>query len=857
MTGFFRRLRARIRYRNFDAALRQELDVHREMAEDDLRAEGTAPEDARRAAARRLGNTLAAREDARRVWIAPWLESVWQDLRYGVRSLRRSPGFTATALLTLVLGIGVNTTLFSVVNALLLTPWAMPDAHQLVRIYHRMASSSGENLVGISAPELVFLQRHATSVDVTATRSIGGPLTVGGATRSVRGRLVSGNYFDVLQAPMFTGRGLRPDDDQPGRAPVVVIGYDLWTSLFASDPGVVGRTIAVRDVPMTVVGVAGPGLRESPLSDLPEWWVPLSAMPYLFPDEPFAREFTSNAAHCCVDLIGPLRLGLGRARAEAELSQLDRRFRPDEQAEELGMRVTGTETAHDPEAAGMLPVFGLFLAAALLVLLLTCANVGNLQLARAAARRSEVTVRLALGAARRRVVRQLVTEGLVLAAGAVSLCLIVSPLVARVLMTRVEGSLARALDFSIDIRLLMVAGVLTCVACLLTSLAPALRGTRRLVVGRTSDRATLHMRSTLLAAQVAISVVLLTAAALLDQGLAQAASQDLGFRIDTVMALRVDRQAKTSDGDRAILRGVMSAIGNRAVAAAAAVPLGDESFFTDVRRAGEPYEAARQTRYHSVSSNYFQVLGIPLRAGRTFRDMNPNEVVLNETLARMLWPDGGAVGGHLAGPQGSIGREVVGIVADAHIDDLATVGPVIFQAPETLAYLLFNRGETAADEVRAIVTAVDPAATTRVQAVGDNVASSLEAATLGARIAGGFGLLALAIAAIGIAGVFSFVVTERTREIGIRLALGASRRRVRSLLFRRSSRPTAIGAVIGLSLVALAGPVLRGFLYGLSPTSPVVYLAVVLVVAVTGWAATLLPMRRALRVDPAVTLRHE
>jgi predicted permease len=792
---------------------------------------------------------------ARRVWIAPWLESVWQDLRYGARSLRRSPGFAITALLTLTLGVGVNTTLFSFVNALLLQPWPAADAHQLVRVYHRTAGSSARRLVGVSAPELALLQQ-ATSADVAGTRPGGGPLTYRGVTRSPRGRLVSGNYFDVLKVPMVLGRGLHRDDDQPGRAPVIVLGYDLWTSLFLSDVEVVGQTISFHDVPMTVVGVAGQGVRESPLDDLPAFWIPLAAMPQVFPDEPFAREFLSNAAHCCVDLVARLGPGMSRAPAEAELSVLDRRFRSGEQ-DGLGMHVTGTETAYDPKAGQMMPVFGLLFAAALLVLLLTCANIGNLQLARAAARRSEVTVRLALGAARRRVVRQFLTEGLVLAIAAVALCLIVSPMVARAVMTRLEAPLARALDFSIDVRVLLFAAALTLVTCLVTSLAPALRGTRHLVAGRASDRPTLRIRSMFLAAQVAISVVLLTAAALLHRGLEQAATQDVGFRIETLMALKVDRVSQSPDADRAVLGAVMSAIENRPVAVAAALPLGDFSFHTGVRRAGEPSEADRPVRYQPVSSNYFDVLGIPLRSGRTFRDGDSNEVVLNETLARMLWPDGQAVGGHVAGSAGTIGRQVVGVVADAHIDGLGAVGPVVFQPAETLSNLLFNKGETTAEELQAIVTGVDPAATTTLRAVGDNVASSLEAATFGARIAGGLGLLALAIAAIGIAGVFSFVVTERTREIGIRLALGASRRRVRTLLLQRASRPAIIGAVIGLALAALGGPVLQGFLYGLSPTNGMVYVAVVFIVALTTWAATILPMRRALRVDPAVALRYE
>lgn len=852
-----RRLRARVRYRRFDADLQQELDVHRAMAEDNLRARGTEPGDVGHLAARQLGNTLAARQAARGVWIAPWLESVWQDVRYGARGLVRSRGFTATALLTLMLGIGVNTTLFALVNAVLLRPWPLPDAHRLVRIYHRAALPAGEQLVGVSGPELVFLQQLATSVDVAGTRQIGGPLVVGDATRPVNGRLVSGNYFDVLAAPLASGRGLTPADDRVGSAPVAVISHQLWTSLFASDPSVVGRTIRFRDLPMTVVGVAGPSLRQSPLEGLPELWVPLAAMPSLFPGESFAREFLTNPAHCCVDVVGRLRPGLNQARAEAELTVLDRRFRSAEPRDSAGMKLTSTATIDDPKAARVVPAVGLMSAAVGLVLLLTCANVGNLQLARAAARRREVTVRLALGAARGRVVRQMLTEGLVLSAVAVALCLYASPLAARLVMTRFEAKLAQLLDFSIDARVLSFAVCITLATCLITSLAPALRSTRHLVAGRTSDRRTLRTRSIFLAAQIAISVVLLIAAALLDRGLAQAASQDLGFRIDGLAALELTRRSADAETDRVVLRGLTSAMKDMPVAVAASVPLDEMSFHTGVRRAGDPAESDQPTRFQPVSANYFDVLDIPLKAGRTFREGDPNEVVVNETLARVLWPDGGAVGSYLAGPDDAVGRQVVGIASDAHIDGMGAVGPTLFQSVEKPTFLLFDRSTVSPDALRAIVGAVDSSATTTLQAVGDNVAASLESATLGARIAGGFGVLALGVAAIGIAGVFSFVVTERTREIGIHLALGASRRRLRALLLAHHSRPLVGGLVAGLLVAMMAGPVLRGFLYGLSPTSPSVFGGVALLVVVTAWVATLMPLRRALNVDPASTLRHE
>ena len=852
MLRLFRRLRARIRYRHFDADLRRELDVHRAMAEDTWRAGGASEEQVRHLASRQMGHVTLAREDARGVWIAPWLESVWQDARYGVRALRRSPGFTLTALATLVLGIGVNATLFALVNALLFQPWPAPDPDRLVLGYHRM----NDRLVGVSGPQLTLLREQAASVDIAGTRPVGGTLARRDGSRSVDGRLVSGNYFSVLGVPMAVGRGLRPDDDQPGRPPVVVLAHEVWTAFFAADPKVVGQTITFRDLPVIVVGVAAPGVRESPLAGVPSLWVPLSTMPALYPEEPFAREFLSSPAHCCVDLVGRLRPGFSRAAAEAELSTLDRRFRPDEPGGR-GMRLTGTETAYVPEAAKAMPVFGLLFAAALLVLLLTCANVGNLQLARAAARRREITIRLALGAARRRIVRQLLTEGLLLSAAAASLSLVASSLVARAVMVRVEASLARILDFSIDGRALLFAGTLTVVACAVSSLAPALRGSRQLVAGRTSDRPSVRLRSTFLAAQVAICILLLTAAALLGRGLAQAASQDVGFRLDTLMALKVDRRVQSSEGERAFLQGVMAALAGKPVTAAAVLPLGNASFHTTVRRAGEPVEADRQVRFHPVSFRYFDVLGIPFRSGRTFGETASDEVVVNDTLARLVWPAGGAVGGQLAGADGTPGRRVVGIVADAHISGLGEVGPMLFQPADGVPYLLFNEGEVAADELRAVVRGVDPGATTTLQPLGDNVGSSLASSALGARIAGGVGLFALAIAAVGITGVFSFAVTERRREIGIRLALGASRGSVRALLLRRMSGAIVAGLSVGLALAIVAGQALRSFLYGLSPSDPWSYVIVVAAVVATAWTATVVPMRRAVSVDPTITLRHE
>jgi predicted permease len=536
---------------------------------------------------------------------------------------------------------------------------------------------------------------------------------------------------------------------------VAVIGHDVWSTFFAADAAIVGRTIRFRDRPVTVVGGAGPGVQESPVAGVPELWLPLSAMAELYANEAFAQDFRASPARCCVDLVGRLHSGASRARAEAELSLLDRRFRSDSTRDILSMRVTGTEMAYEPEAAPVLPAFALALAAAALVWLLTCANVGNLQLARAAARHREMTIRLALGAARHRVVRQLLTEGLLLSVAATIPCLAVSSFAARAAAVRLDSSLASALDFSIGARVLLFATMLATAACLVTSLALALRGTRQLVAGRTADPSGVRLRSTFLAVQVSISIVLLSAAALLSRGIMLAAHQDVGFKLQTLMGLRVDGETQGRDRDPAALRNALAAIGNRHVAGAAAVPLDDDAMRTEVRRAGEPSEANRRARYHPVSSNYFEVVGIPLRSGRFFAEAATNEVVLNETLARMLWPDGAAVGGYLAGPRGTVGDQVVGVVADAHIEELAAIGPMIFRPAKRWNYLLFHRGVVAPDALRAVVLSADPRATTTLLAVRDNVASPLEFASLAARVTGIVGLLALAIAGVGIVGVCS------------------------------------------------------------------------------------------------------
>lgn len=873
MPGWFRRLRARIRYRHFEHDLVEELALHRAMKEDALRSEGVGGEEARWRATRELGNVTMMRENARAVWIAPWLESVWQDVRYAVRNLRKHPGFTLAATATLVLGIGLNASLFTVFNALTLRPWPVADAGSVVRVLAQSRATQGRS-DGISIAEYRFLQQHAVSfAGLVAIERAGAPVGEAGSTQVdyLQTCFVTANFFDVLGVAMEAGRGFAPDEGVFG-APrwVVVISDRLWRGRFAAAPDVIGRRVIINQQPFTIVGVASRRFTGPDPVRRYDLLVPLPALPLVRPNAIAADGF-DNPEECCAEVVGRLAPDISREKARAEVEALSRRFRGAWKLRAIGVLLTGTAMLGQPATVERMPVFVLMFAAVFLVLLLACANVGNLQLARAAGRHREIAIRLAIGAGRWRLVRQLLTESLLLCTLAGAAAVGVAYVLPGILIRWSEPAGAPrewSEGITPDLTVLAFTLALSALAAVLSGLAPALRATRAGArVGAAEWRhigpGRVRLRSILLATQIAASTVLLVSAGLLTRGVVNAMSSDLGFALNDVLVVQVT--PVPGSGDASTTSGwfppVIAALNGAGLGPAAVVdiePLRDMRLSTDVRLPGERASDARSVRMVPATPDYFAVLRIPLVAGRSFDPrFSAREVVVNQTLARLLWPGQQAVGKTLiAGGKVT----VVGVARDAHVTGFEAIPPILHRPPAVASVpliLVRHTGTNTEARVRAVLSVIDSRIGVAVKPLSNNLSVSLRNSISGATIAWAIGLLGLALAIVGVFGVFAYVVEERKREIGIRIALGARGAQVVRLILAQTRVATLGGLTVGFVLSLGAGQLLRAHLFGASPLDPLAYGGILAVLLVAAIVATYIPARRASRVDPALTLRCE
>ena len=869
MVRFFRRLRARVRYGHRGDDLAREIEAHRAMAQAALESSGLSLAKAKEQSMRQMGNIPLARERARDVWRPPRLESVWQDVRYAGRTLRRSPAFTAMAAAALVVAIGLNTSLFTVFNAVALKPWPIPHPDRAIVVF---SESAGGRATGVSPVEYRLLRDQARTVRLVAIF----PLRVqfGGDSEDANSpaRLVSANYFDVLGVGLRLGRGFLPDEDQAGAPrPVVVLGDAAWRQRFGADTGVIGRQVLLNGVPFTVVGVAVPDATDSPLeSRRPLAWMPLAVSPLLNPNQPFARDLLTSPGHCCVQVAGRLVAGASRTTAAAELTTLDQQFRVGQhQTDPSRVLVADTTLSTQPDAGRVMPIFARLFGGVLLLLLLACANVGNLQLARAMSRRREISIRVSLGASRLRVVRQLLTEGAVLAVGAGALSIYVAYVLPPFLLAQLPGGEdAVSLRLGPDLRVLLFTATISLLACGLFSLAPALRGTcvtAEAVRGGRPEAVTgpVRLRTALLAIQVAISTVLLVAAGLLVRGVLHASTFDVRYQTKEVVAasLQLPRGAYSPQATHALLMNLQQALASAdvgPVGTTTIVPLAHSTTSEGgIRLASEPVSAGRTVDLQTVSPAYFDVLDLPVVSGRAFTAADGGDaLVVNETLARTLWPGGVAVGRTFVA--GDNTGQVVGVVKDAYLTSLDRVPPTIFQQDRAESPQLVLRDRPGARQrVRAIMAGLDRRAIVTFHLLSDNLREYLRASIVGAAMAASLGLAGLGLAAIGVFGVFSYIVSERSREIGIRLAIGARARDVVRLVLGRTSGALGAGLVAGVGLSLVASPILRSVLYGVSPRDPLALVAGAAMLTAAALVATVVPVRRALRVDPAVTLRQD
>ena len=870
MGTFLRRLRYWLRSRAHDAVLDEELEFHRALKQRELEAGGLGGREAQFAARREMGNLTRAREDARAEWIWPWLDSVRQDVRFAVRSLLRQPGYTLLSVVVLGVAIGLNTSLFTVFAGMALRPMAgLTDADRVVTVFR--VDREGSRPFGVSYPEFRYLAGESTTLSgLAATRTSSAVLDAGGGAESTAIEAVSGNYFTVLGVQMAHGRGFLREEDRAG-APrqVAVLSDSLWQTRFAADPAVVGSAVRLNDATYTVVGIAAPEFTGTDASIA--LWVPIASLPVLRPDT--AERDLLTTVNGRVDAVGRLAPGASRSQAQAELQVLSDRFRAGMSQPASRIVLDGTQFTRGGRASRTaLAVIGLLFVALVLVLLLACANVGNLVLARAAARSGEIGVRLALGAGRRRIVRQLLTEGFVLALLAGAAGVAAATWVPEFALSRLAEQTV-PFDIALDVNVLLFAFVLAGIACVTFALAPALHATRLGAMAShrsaTTTRSGVRIRSVLLGVQVAITVILLTSAGLLLRGVNQAGAVDPGFTVDGLGIATIDLSAAAYDDQRAraFLDDLTSGLREAGVESFGFMmtePLAGRFALSGFRKPGEAAGQARGIDFMSVSPGLLPALGIPMIAGRGFEaaDVQREGVaIVNEAAVRRHWP-----GEDVVGQTVLVGRDttlrVIGVVRDAHINTLDTVEPLLFlpltrTRADDFPRLVFDAADPSATAtVAAMVARAEGRARVAIRPLAERLDEVLAGLALAPLAASTLGLFGLGLATVGMFGVFGYVVQQRTREIGIRIALGARPAGIVRVVLAGTARPVLAGLAAGVLAALGASQLLRSELYGVSPLDPATYAAVALLLAAAATAASYVPARRAARLDPTQALRE-
>jgi len=827
-----------------------------------------------------------------------------KDIRYAIRGLAKRPGFTLVAVLTLALGIGANTAIFSAINATLMRTPPVSDPHRLVYVFNGPSGSV------FSYPDYAAVRDQNNVFDgLVAWGGISASLNSDNQTDLVTGAIVSGNFFDVLGLRAQRGRLITTDDDRtPGAHPVAVISPGLWQKRFAGDPNVVGKQLLLNGNVFTVIGVLPAGFDGLQMGITRDLYVPLMMQATMRPPRAgYSGEMNPDLLQArgnrWLFSVGRLKPGVTAAQAQSSLAVIAKQL---EEAYPInrnrGISVSALRESDDPSTRQQLSsVARLLMGVVGIVLLIACANVANLLLARSSSRTKEIAVRLAIGATRGRIVRQLLTEGILLATvgGAAGLLLAWWTTRSIAAAPPPTGALPINPQFSIDSRVLLFTLGLSLLAGIVFGLAPALRASRPALIPALKDDAaaffertrTFSLRNLLVVTQVALSVALLIAAGLFLRSLQQAQTIDPGFDSEKIVTLPLNinllrytkaqgRQFYGQVTERVeAIPGVESASVARIAAVSGNTSLrsllieGRPGSDNQFRSEGSGPASGDNA---SVSANvmgprYFQTMGIALLQGRDFNaqdtEDHPRVVIVNEAFVRRHFPNEDAIGKRLSfnGPEGPW-REIVGVVRTSKYFSLG-------EAPTAVAYLpLLQNHETGMTlHVR---TSVDPttiagAIRNEVQSLEKNlplgnpermserVANSLYAPRMGAILLAVFGALALLLASIGLYGVMSFSVSRRTRELGIRVALGASPGDVFRLVLRQGMTLVIAGVVIGLIGAAIATRLLASFLYGVSTTDALTFTAVPVLLTLTALLACYLPARRATKVEPLVALRYE
>ena len=878
----WRRLLFPFRWRQFDRDLEEEMRFHL-----DMKAREAGP-----AAARKVfGNVARFQEQSREAWGWTAVEQLFQDLRYALRTMRGSPGFTAVVVLTLALGIGVNTAIFSFVDRLLLRPLPFPQSDRLATLYSRLPRSSSAYST-LSYPAYVYYRDHnGVLAGLAAYDDIQVNMRFGDDTETVPGEIVSANYFSVLGVAPLLGRTFLTEEDAvPGGNPVVMLAAELWRRRFGGDPAVVGRQVKINGVSFTVVGIVPPGFTGLQLDRTaqPILWVPTMMYPVAVPFGS-ERDLQHYWGDDWLSATGRLKPGVTFAQAEADYAQLTERLKPIWRAEILDLDKDRLSALLIPANESRFPLasrktvttyLAMLMAVVALVLLIACSNVASLMLARAVKRQKEIGMRLALGAGRARLARQLLTEGLLLSFAGGAAGLAVALLTARFLAGFQPFGLQLLLATAIDSRVLAFAFGLSVLTGVVFGLIP-LRQVSGIELahalkaeGRRHGPRSFGARNLLVVAQVALSLVLLAGAGLFVRTLRNAQAADITRNPENVLLLKLDLAGRKYDAARgqrfydALLDRLHALPGVRSAAYVYVVPFGGWRGGTNI----VPHSGDKpvQVDFNAVSAEYFQTVGIPLVRGRAFdaRDQEgaAGVAMVNEQLARRFWPGEDPIGKQIQLEQPKRLAEIVGVVRDGRFRGYRVEVNPCFYAPLAQYYssamnlevrTAVNPGRLVA-AVRHEIRSLDrDLIVPEVQTLRSFRDAGLGQERLSAALLSGLGILAALIAAIGIYGVLAFAVAQRTREIGIRMALGAASGQVmRSVL---ADALALIGAGVAIGLVAALALVrfISSLLYGVSSTDPAVYAGTAAILIAVGALASYLPARRASRVDPVVALRCE
>jgi putative ABC transport system permease protein len=821
----------------------------------------------------------------------PWLETLWQDIRYGVRQLLKNPAFTAVAVLTLALGIGANTAIFSVVNAVLLRPLSFPESDRLLWISEGNAKAGN---FPISFPNFIDWQAQQTVFEQIGVYNWGSYNLVGsGDPRNLFAAQMTASAFAALRVQPALGRVFSQDEDKPGAPPVIVLSHALWQNQFGGDPAILNRPIRLDGSAYTVVGVMPPGFAFPTPVDV---WLPLG---------PLSSEssFQERDSHPGLEGVARLKRGVSLKRARTDMDVIAKRLEQQYPDSNRDSRVT-LEPLLDKVVGNVSRALWTLLGAVALVLLIACANVANLLLARAAARQKEMALRSALGAGRWQIVRQLLTESLLLAVIGGTLGLLIAHGCLGLILTLGNNALPRAAGIHMDGSVLVFTLLVALATGVLFGLVPAWQVSRPALQtvladssrGSTGGRS--RLRQGLIVAEVSLTLMLLIAAGLLLRTFNNLRTLSPGFSSEQVMSFRLAlplRKYATLDQQNGFYQALVEKLealpGVRAAGVASRSPLEQFNWLTAYQIEGQPEPALGDGLSMDLtlaSPDYFRAMGMPLLKGRAFTDEDnrqhlrgtgrendkgagANVIIVDEEFVRRHWPNENPIGKQVRLLWGARAENpvltVVGVVARVKVRSLSERGGSVqaylpaWQLPETGRAVVVKTivpPETLFSAVRVQVNSLDPELPiSNPRTVEELRRNSLSPQRLNVALLSFFGAVALALAAIGLYGVLAYAVTQRRREIGVRMALGAQRSSVLRLMVGNGMRLVALGMVFGLVGAAVLTRVMKSLLFEVATIDPLTFGSVPLLLAIVTFLACWLPARRAAKVDPMVALRYE